>query len=80
MRKNKNSGQKTIDGKKVKKTREEKGWSRLRLATESNVSYSMLWDIENFDSDTRVSNLINICIALDKPLQEMLLPTAVSVA
>ncbi|RKQ17491.1 helix-turn-helix transcriptional regulator [Ureibacillus endophyticus] len=60
----------TIDGRKVKIARAEKGWTLTRLASESGVSRKTIGEIEKgYKKIIRSSTIDQLALTLEKPLE-----------
>lgn len=57
---------------KIRKFREEKGWTQEKLAAESNVSRTIISGLESGSiSTTTTKTLLNIANALGKKVEEI---------
>lgn len=67
--------QKLIDGGKITRLRELKGWSQQDLAEYSGVDGSVISRLErNIQSDFKVSVIYAVANALDTTIDDLLLP------
>lgn len=61
-------------GARIKKLREERGYSLRELAAIADIEHPMLHGIEGGEWDLRISSLMKIARALDVPSWKLLKP------
>jgi transcriptional regulator with XRE-family HTH domain/quercetin dioxygenase-like cupin family protein len=62
---------KTILSARVKALRERRGWSVSETARRAGVSVSMLWKVENGQTELTYSKLVKLAAGLDVPVGEL---------
>ncbi len=60
-------------GARIRKTREERGYTREQLAEYADVSADFLWEIETGKKGMKAQNLGKIAVALDVPTDYLIL-------
>lgn len=60
-------------GARIRKTREERGYTREQLAEYADVSADFLWEVETGKKGMKAQNLGKIAVALDVPTDYLIL-------